>query len=98
MNRTVAIIITVVTVFCCACPGFGICIAGIMGLAGIPFTTTINDTSSVAPISTTLAVGLICVALILILIPFAVGFFTFRSSKPAAAASQGFDGTVPPTS
>ncbi|MCX6079472.1 MAG: hypothetical protein NTW32_08055 [Chloroflexi bacterium] len=96
MNRTVSIVITVITVLCCACPGFGLCIAGIMGMAGVPFTTTLGDQSSTAPISTPLALGLICGSLIMILIPVAVGFFTLR--KKPEAAPQNFGGPIPPAS
>lgn len=99
MNRTVAIILTIVSVLCCACPGFGLCIAGIMGLAGVPFTTTLNDTSTTAPISTQMAVGLICLSVILIIIPIVVGFFTLRKKPaPAAPVVTGFDGPIPPAS
>ncbi len=100
-NRTVGIVATVVTVLCCACPGFGICLAGVMGLAGVPFTTTIGDQTSTEPLSAQVAIGLICVSLFLILIPVAVGFFTLRQ-KPAAAVvtagPQDFGGPIPPAS
>ena len=96
MSRTVAIVITVVTVLCCACPGFGLCIAGIMGMAGVPFTTTIGNQTSTEPISTTVAVSLICASVILIIIPIAVGFFTLRK-KPETAA-QNLGGPIPPSS
>jgi hypothetical protein len=100
MNRTVGIVLTVVTVLCCACPGFGFCIAGVMGLAGVPFTTTIGDTSTTEPITTQMALGLICGSLILIVIPIVVAFFAFRK-KPATVASpvqQNYNGPIPPAS
>jgi hypothetical protein len=99
-RRTVGIIATVITVLCCACPGFGLCVAGVMGLAGVPFTTTIGDQTSTEPLSTQMAIMLICVSLFLILIPIAVGFFTLRK-KPAQAAvvtPQDFGGPIPPAS
>jgi hypothetical protein len=104
-NRTVGIVATVITVLCCACPGFGLCLAGVMGLAGVPFTTTIGDQTTTTPISTQMALGLLCVAVILILIPIAVAFFTFRN-KPAAVVvtpvqpvpPQDFNGPIPPAS
>ncbi|MEI6291304.1 MAG: hypothetical protein WCP19_12805 [Chloroflexota bacterium] len=99
MSRTVAIILTIVSVLCCACPGFGLCIAGVMGLAGVPFTTTLNDSSTTAPISTQMAVGFICLSVILIIIPVAVGFFTLRKKPvPVAKDVTGFDGPIPPAS
>lgn len=99
MNRTVGIILTVVTVFCCACPGFGLCLAGVMGLAGVPFTTTVGDQSTTQPLEAPMAIGLMCLSVILIIIPIAVGFFTLRN-KPAVAApvQQNFNGPIPPAS
>jgi len=100
MNRTVGIVLTVVTVLCCACPGLGLCIAGVMGLAGVPFTTTLGNQTSTQPISSQMAIGLICLSVILIVIPLVVGFFAFRN-KPAPAVSpvsQNFNGPIPPAS
>lgn len=99
-NRTVGIVATIVTVLCCACPGFGLCLAGVMGLAGVPFTTTLNDQTTTQPISTQMAVGLLCLSVILIIIPLVVAFFTFRK-KPAPAmapVNPNIDGPIPPAS
>ena len=41
-SRTIGIIAIIVTVLCCACPGLGLAIAGLMGLAGVPFTTVLQ--------------------------------------------------------
>jgi hypothetical protein len=81
MNRTVAIVITLVTVLCCACPGFGLCLFSVLGLAGVPVTTTLNGSSNTAPMPTGVGIAMICGSLILILIPVAVGFFTLRKAK-----------------
>jgi len=99
MNRTVGIILTVVTVLCCACPGFGLCIGGAMVAAGVPIKTTLNgvETSQIYPAS--YGIVLLCLALIFIVIPIVVAFFTFRN-KPAAApvVVQDYNGPIPPTS
>lgn len=97
-NRTVGIILTVVTVFCCACPGFGLCIAGAMGLAGVPFTTTINDQSTTEPMAAPVAIGLMCLSVILIVIPIAVGFFILRNKPAPAPVAQDLNDPLPPAS
>jgi hypothetical protein len=98
MNRTVGIVLTIVTVLCCACPGFGMCISGIMGLAGVPFTTTINGESSTEPMGAPVAIGLMCLALIFIIIPIVVAFFTFRNKPASEPVAQNFNEPLPPAS
>jgi hypothetical protein len=99
-RRMVGIVLTVATVLCCACPGFGICIFGGLIAAGQPVTTTLNGVESVQTYPQSYGIGMLCLALILIAIPIAVGFFTFRN-KPAAASTPvppSFGGPVPPAS
>ena len=98
MNRTTGIILTIATVLCCACPGFGLCLAGVMGLAGVPFTTTIGDQSTTEPLSTPMAIGLMCASIILIAIPIVVGFFVFRNKPAPAPVAQNFNEPLPPAS
>jgi hypothetical protein len=98
MNRTVGIVLTIVTVLCCACPGFGLCLTGVMGLAGIPFTTTINGESSSQPLGAPLSIGFMCLSIILIVIPIIVAFITFRSKPAPAPVVQNFNEPLPPTS
>jgi TRAP-type C4-dicarboxylate transport system permease small subunit len=99
MNRTTAIILTIVTVLCCACPGFGLCIFGLIAATGTPVTTTLNDVSTSQPLPIGAAIAMICVSIILIAIPIAVGFFTLRN-KPAASSpvAQNYNGPIPPAS
>ncbi len=101
MNRTVGIVLTIVTVLCCACPGIGFCIFGGLIAAGQPVTSTLNGVESIETYPPAIGVGFICLSLILILVPFAVGFFTFRT-KPAPATTaqvpQDFGGPLPPAS
>jgi len=98
MNRTVGIILTVVTIFCCACPGFILCISGGLIAAGQPITTTVNDVQSVQTYPPAVGIALLCLSLILIVIPFAVGFFAFRNKPAAAVVQQDFNGPIPPSS
>lgn len=87
MNRNVGIALTIITVLCCACPGLIACVFGGLIGAGVPFTTTVNDVSSVQTLPASYGFGLICLSIILILIPIIVGFVTLRK-KPVAVDSS----------
>ena len=88
-NRTTGIIATIATVLLCGCPGLFLCLFGALTAAG---QGTFNDAS----LSPTVGIALVCVALIFILIPVGVGFFTLRK-KPDAAAPVNND-PLPPAS
>ncbi|MGE5074032.1 MAG: hypothetical protein ACM3MF_11440 [Anaerolineae bacterium] len=94
--RTTAIVSTAAATLLCGCPGLFLCLWGLIGAAGVPINTELNGTSSTAPMSTATAVGLLCAALVLILIPIAVAFFTFRR-KPAAVVVTPSE-PIPPAS
>ena len=98
-KKMIGIIATVATVLCCACPGFFMCIFGVVGLTGTPVQTELNGVESSAPMAMPVALALVCASFILILIPFVVGFFTLRS-KPNPVAAVPFSGTdqIPPAS
>lgn len=89
-NKNTGIIATVAAVILCGCPGLFMCLFGALTAAG---KGTFNS-SSMPP-----AVGLvlICVALIFILIPVGVGFFTLRK-KPEAAPAASNNDPLPPAS
>lgn len=83
MNRTTAIVLTAASALLCGCPGLFACVFGALVAAGAPINTTLNGVTDTTTLPASYGVGLLCVALILILIPVAVGFFTLRK-KPAA--------------
>jgi hypothetical protein len=93
-NRTKGIIATVATVLVCGCPGLFLCIFGGLAAAGAPVTTELNGISNTGPMSSTTAFVLLCLGMILIVIPIAVGFFTLRN-KPAP---KGTGEPMPPAS
>ena len=99
MSRTVGMIVTAVTVFCCACPGLFMCIFGGVIAAGQPVSTTVNGVSSSQVYPASYGIGMLCLALILIAIPFVMGFVTWRT-KPAVASpvASDFNGPIPPAS
>ena len=82
--RTKGLVATIAAVVLCGCPGLFLCAFGAVSAAGImPYTTELNGISNSGTVSPTVGFALLCVALILIAIPVAVGFFTLRK-KPAA--------------
>ena len=103
-KKTVGIIATLGTTFVCACPSIFLCIWGIIGISGAPIDTTGFDgqTSSQA-MAPGLGFALLCLSLIGLLIPVAVGFFTLRNKDEdgvidAAPAAPVVDEPLPPTS
>ncbi len=80
-NRTIAIIVTVLSIILCGCPGlFSLCLgstAALVGLTGDPkYYLGFN-----VDYRNTLVSGLfmICLSIILIAIPFVVGLLLFRA-------------------
>jgi hypothetical protein len=73
-NRSTGIIATIAAVLLCGCPGLFLCLFGGLTAAG---QGTFNESS----LSPAVGVPLLCVALIMLLIPLAVGFFTLRKRE-----------------
>ena len=86
-NKNTGMIATIAAVVLCGCPGLFMCLFGALTAAG---QGSFNDQS----LSPGVGVALVCVALIFILIPVAVGFFTLRK-KPAESTDSS---PTPPTS
>jgi hypothetical protein len=94
-SRSKGILATIASVILCGCPGLVLCIIGGAVAAGAPVTTELNGISNSTTVSPVVGVGLLCVALIFILIPVAVGFFTLRS-KPTPPSTT--NEPMPPAS
>ena len=73
-NKNTGIIATIAAVVLCGCPGLFVCLFGALTAAG-------QGTFNNAPLSPSVGYVLVCLSLILVLIPGAVGFFTLRK-KP----------------
>jgi hypothetical protein len=84
-NKNTGMIATIAAVILCGCPGLFMCLFGAITATG---NGSFNDQS----LSPGVGIALVCVSLILVIIPVAVGFFTLRK-KPEAAA--GTDSTPP---
>ena len=93
-NRNTGIIATVAATLLCGCPGLFLCIFGAITSTGnMPYSTELNGVSNSGVLPASSGFGMLCLALLLILIPLGVGFFTLRK-KPASIPPQ----EIPPTS
>src|SRR5512140_1973825 len=96
-NRTVAIIITVLTAVVCGCASLFSCIFGGLIATGQPFTTTVNGETAQQTFPPTIGYVLLCLTLLMILVPVAVGFFALRK-KPEASVVPNIGEPMPPAS
>jgi len=95
MNRTTAIVITVVTALLCGCPGLALAALGVMAAFGsqMPEVMVQNPNS---PQDVLLGAGMfICIGGLLILIPVIAGILSFRFAKPS---EPGINEPLPPVS
>lgn len=86
-NRTIAIVATVVTALVCGCASLFSCIWGFLIARGTPFQVTSNGTTTPQTFPPALGFALLCLSLVLILIPAAVGFFTLRKKPQSVDAN-----------
>ena len=86
-NKTWAIVGTVAAILLCGCPGLVACIFGALIAFGVPFTTTVNGYSSTQPLPIYYGIGLLCLAVIFIVIAILVPVLTLRKKKPAPEAA-----------
>ena len=94
-SRSKGLIATIAAVVLCGCPGLVMCIMGAAFAAGVPLTTELNGVSNTTQVPVWAALAVLCLALIFILIPVAVGFFTLRPKPtPPVRAAE----TLPPAS
>jgi hypothetical protein len=81
-NKNTGIIATIAAVVLCGCPGLFLCIFGAVTATGnMPYSTELNGVSSTGVVPSTYGGVMLCLSLLLLLIPVAVGFFTLRK-KP----------------
>ena len=103
-KKTVGLIATIGTTLLCACPSLFLCVWGGIGITGTPIDTTIGGQTTSQPMSMGLALALLCLSLIGILIPVAIGFFTLRKKPEDTAINAvpeepvSYDEPLPPTS
>ena len=85
-NKTWAIVVSVAAILLCGCMGLVACIFGALIAFGVPFTTTVNGSSSTQPLPTGYGIGLLCLAVIFVAIAVLVPVLTLRKKKSAAPA------------
>jgi hypothetical protein len=83
-KRTIGIIATVITALICVCTSIFTCVWGILLATETPIDTNVNGVDSVQTFPPSVGYVLLCLTVILILVPVAVGFFTLRK-KPEEA-------------
>jgi hypothetical protein len=89
-KRTLGIILTVVTVLFCGCPGLGLCLAGGITAAGYGnYAMDLQGRSGVLP--TGYGYGMLCAGLIAVAIPIVIGIVMLRKPKSVPPADN-----VPP--
>ncbi|MGB8982932.1 MAG: hypothetical protein WCC12_13745 [Anaerolineales bacterium] len=96
-NKTIGIIATVLTALVCGCTGLFSCIWGVLIASGQPIDVTTNGVTTPQTFSPTIGFVLLCLSLLLVLVPVAVGFFTLRS-KPEASSVPISNEPIPPAS
>jgi integral membrane sensor domain MASE1 len=87
MNKNTGMIATIASVVLCGCPGLFMCLFGAL-------TATGNGTFNEQSLSPTVGFVLLCLSLIFIVIPIAVGFFTLRKKPEAVTTNE----PIPPAS
>jgi hypothetical protein len=93
-NKNTGMIATVAATLLCGCPGLFLCIFGAITATGnMPYTTELNGVSNSGVLPANSGFAMLCLALLLILIPVGVGFFTLRK-KPEVMPPQ----EIPPAS
>ena len=94
-NRNTAIILTIASAVLCGCPGLFLCIFGAVTATGnMPYSTELNGLTNTGTMPSTSGYVMLCLAVILIVIPFAVGFFTLRKKPVQPSSSE----PLPPAS
>lgn len=77
-NRTLGIALTIITAFVCGCTSLFACVFGGLIATGTPFDVTSNGVTAPQTFPPTAGFVLLCLSLLLILVPVAVGFFALR--------------------
>ena len=77
-NRTLAIVITAITALACGCASIFSCVWGFLISSGQPIDVTTNGVTTPQVLSPTIGYALVCLTVLMILVPVAVGFFTLR--------------------
>jgi hypothetical protein len=99
-NKNTGMIATIVSAVICGCCGLFTCIFGAVTASGnMPYNTEFNGAQNSGMVPTSVGYVLLCLSVIAILIPIAIGFFTLRKkTKVAATTEVSSNEILPPTS
>jgi len=90
-NKNTGMIATIATALICGCCGLFTCVMGIGTISGNGSFTLGDSTQATPP---AFGYAFLCLSVIMIIIPIAVGFFTMRKKPEAPASNE----PLPPTS
>jgi hypothetical protein len=95
MNKNTGMIVTIITAVICGCCALFACIfGGVTASGNMPYNTEVNGVQNSGMLPPSVGYVLLCLSVIAIIIPIAVGFFTLRK-KPETIVS---DEPLPPAS
>jgi hypothetical protein len=95
MSKTIAIVITVLTVLCCGLPGLAVICVGGLALMGTQMPEVMTGANATTQEVLLGSIFFLCVGLILLVIPVVAGFVSFRMVKPEEPVYVGEE--LPPT-
>ena len=90
-KRTVGIIATTITALLCGCASIFSCVWGFIIVSGQPIDVTSNGVTTPQVLSPTIGFVLLCLTLIMIAVPVAVGFFTLRKKDDEVQSANTID-------
>lgn len=95
MNRTTAMIVTIVSALFCGIPSLVLMCFGVLALFGAQMPEVMAQNPTATPEEVMLGAGMfLCLGAVFLIIPILVGVFSFRMSKKEDGT--GFD-YIPPT-
>jgi H+/Cl- antiporter ClcA len=92
-NRTLGIVATIVTALLCGCVSIFTCVWGFLIASRQPIDLTSNGITAQQTLSPTIGYVLLCLTVLMLLVPVAVGFLTLRK-KPEPAGSTIVDANL----
>ncbi len=99
MNRTTAIILTIITALACGVPSCLLICVGVFALLGAQMPEVMAQNPASTPEEVMLGAGiLLCVGAVLLIVPIIVGVLTFRFSKKEEPATIDTIDYIPPAS
>ena len=98
-TKTKGIVATIVAVVLCGCPGLCLCLFGATSTFAsfVPGADIDIGGSNDPAAATAMGIGALCLSVIFIAVPIAVGFFMLRK-KPEVTAETSSNESLPPTS